>query len=71
MQMFIAGNASQGTEEYEEVGGAATTLPPPTTVGEGGRDQCGGQQEGRLDRILTVLDSMTDMTDFLKVRHEV
>ena len=54
----------------EEGVGDATTQPPPTAPGDA-RDQCGGRQEGRLDRILTVLDSMTDMAEFLKVRQEI
>jgi glutaredoxin-related protein len=40
-----------------------------TSIAEA-RDQCGGLQEGRLDRILTVLDSMADMQEFLKVNKQ-
>jgi hypothetical protein len=53
--------------EVEDGGEATTQQPLPSSPGEA-RDQCGGHQEGRLDRILTVLDSMTDMTEFLKVK---
>jgi hypothetical protein len=45
---------------------AADDVVPLTA--EERRDQCARQQEGRLDRILTVLDSMTDIAEFHKVR---
>jgi hypothetical protein len=59
---------TSGAGEWEDGGEVTTQQALPASPGEA-RDQCGGQQEGRLDRILTVLDSMADMTEFLKVKN--